>query len=62
MIRAVPAGILRQVLLAMVGVEDGFSTKIGRLLCRRPAAGRLSVDVIATRTVDQMPIVHILLW
>jgi hypothetical protein len=52
MIRAIPARILRQVLLVIVGAEAFSSTEITVLIRRGHAAGRLSVDVDVDPAVD----------
>jgi hypothetical protein len=53
MIRAVPIGILREVLLVIVGAEAFSFMDITRLSRRGHAAGRHSVDVDVDPAVDQ---------
>jgi hypothetical protein len=53
MVRAVPIGILRQILLVIVGAEAFLCTEITELPCRGPSIGRLSVDVDVDPPVDQ---------
>jgi len=53
MIRAVPARILRQILLVIVGAEAFSSTEITELSGRGQSTGRLSVDVDVDPAVDQ---------
>jgi hypothetical protein len=45
MIRAIPAGILRQILLVIVGAEAFSCTEITWLSLRGQSTGRVSVDV-----------------
>jgi hypothetical protein len=52
MIRAIPPGILRQVLLVMVGSEVFFCKEIAWLRPRGHSTGRLSVDVDVDPPVD----------
>jgi len=52
MIRAVPVGILRQVLLVIVGPEDGFPTRLRALWRGKYQVGRLSVDFAVNPAVD----------
>jgi hypothetical protein len=52
MIRAIPAGILREILLVIVGAEIGDPTEATPLHSRVARIGRLSVDVGAVPSVD----------
>ena len=52
MIRAIPARILRQVLLVIVGAETGFAKETGELCCRWHPAGRLPVEAFVYAPVD----------
>jgi hypothetical protein len=54
MIRAVPIGILRQVLLVVVGAEAIYSAEFSGLLNHGQSTGRLSVDVAVDPPVDQI--------
>ena len=54
MIRAIAIGILRQVLLVVVGAEAIFPKEFAQLCRRGHAAGRLFVDVDADPPVDQL--------
>jgi hypothetical protein len=49
---AVPVGILRKILLVIVGAEAGISAKTTELSLRRPSTGRLPVDVVVVPAVD----------
>jgi hypothetical protein len=53
MIRAVPARILRQILLVIVGDEEIYPTENARLRRRGELIGRFSVDVAVGPPVDQ---------
>lgn len=53
MIRAVPIGILREVLLVLVGAEAIYPMENARLRPRGHVAGRLSVDFDVEPPVDQ---------
>jgi hypothetical protein len=53
MIRAVPIGILREVLLVIVGAEAFSCAEITELSGRGQSTGRLSVDVAVDPPVDQ---------
>jgi len=52
MIRAIPAGILRQVLLVIVGAFAVFNAETSKLPDRWQPNGRFPVDVDATQPVD----------
>ena len=54
MIRAIPAGILREVLLVIVGAEALSRTEITELSRHGHAAGRLSVDVAVDPPVEDV--------
>jgi hypothetical protein len=56
MIRAVPARILRQILLVIVGAEAFSCTEIAQLHGRGQSTGRLSVDFNVAPPVDQTSI------
>ena len=53
MIRAIATGILRQILLVIVGAEAFSCTEIAQLHGRGQSTGRLSVDVDIDPPVDQ---------
>ena|ERR1039458_9033540 len=56
MIRTITIGILRQILLVVVGAEAFSSTEITTLSCRGRAVGRHSVDLDVDPAVDHVTV------
>jgi hypothetical protein len=52
-IRAIPLRILRQVLLVIVGAENGITRETNTLSRRKHSVGRLPIDASGARPVDR---------